>query len=111
MKIKKTKFNIIKMQNMYACTKCQNTIEKKLKIWLKPNPNTYFDINENTPYKAKITKFISKTCLTSVHTQQLTNISKKNKNKNSLQILKLDTYIFELIKKIMYTMQTQDENN
>lgn len=42
----------------------------------KPNPNTYFDINKNTPYKAKITKFISKTCLTSAHTQKLTNISK-----------------------------------
>lgn len=49
---------------------------KKIKIWLKPNPNTYFDINKNTPYKAKVTKFISKTCLTSVRAQKLTNISK-----------------------------------
>jgi hypothetical protein len=53
---------------------------QKFKNWLKLNPDTYFDINKNITYKAKTTKFISKTCLASVHALKLTNIS-KNKNK------------------------------
>lgn len=53
---------------MHKMLKCKR---KKFKIWLKSDPNTYFDINKNTPYKAKITKFISKTCLKSAHTQKI----------------------------------------